>query len=85
MKLLFWYQICTLKSSGCLKRFAVLLGARIASIVVGRPELFKEWNEEMEYMSGRIKVPRTASAAARAGCAVMAAYPWLDPVARQSS
>ena len=31
-------------------------GARIASIVVGRPELFQEWNEEMEYMSGRIKV-----------------------------
>ena len=31
-------------------------GARIASIVVSRPELFQEWNEEMEYMSGRIKV-----------------------------
>lgn len=24
--------------------------------MVGRPELFQEWNEEMEYMSGRIKV-----------------------------
>ncbi|CAL5223517.1 g6046 [Coccomyxa viridis] len=33
-------------------------GARIASIVVSRPELFKEWNEEMEYMSGRIKQVR---------------------------
>jgi aspartate/tyrosine/aromatic aminotransferase len=31
-------------------------GARIASIVVSRPELFQEWNEEMQYMSGRIKV-----------------------------
>ncbi len=31
-------------------------GARIASLVVSRPELFAEWNEEMEYMSGRIKV-----------------------------
>jgi hypothetical protein len=31
-------------------------GARIASLVVSRPELFQEWNEEMEYMSGRIKV-----------------------------
>ncbi|EIE18335.1 aspartate aminotransferase [Coccomyxa subellipsoidea C-169] len=30
-------------------------GARIASLVVSRPELFQEWNEEMEYMSGRIK------------------------------
>lgn len=35
---------------------AVCAGAKIASIVVGKPELFKEWNEEMEYMSGRIKV-----------------------------
>ncbi len=34
-------------------------GARIASLVVSRPELFAEWNEEMEYMSGRIKVPRS--------------------------
>ena len=40
-----------------LSQVIVLPGARIASIVVGRPELFKEWNEEMEYMSGRIKVP----------------------------
>ena len=24
--------------------------------MVSRPELFQEWNEEMEYMSGRIKV-----------------------------
>ncbi len=41
-----------------------LPGARIASIVVGRPELFKEWNEEMEYMSGRIKVLCSASVSA---------------------
>ena len=34
-------------------------GARIASLVVSRPELFAEWNEEMEYMSGRIKVRRS--------------------------
>lgn len=34
-------------------------GARIASLVVGRPELFAEWNEEMEYMSGRIKASST--------------------------
>ncbi|CAL8465616.1 g5152 [Coccomyxa elongata] len=33
-------------------------GARIASLVVSRPELFAEWNEEMEYMSGRIKTVR---------------------------
>ena len=31
-------------------------GARIASIVVGRPELFAEWNEEMGMMAGRIRV-----------------------------
>ena len=31
-------------------------GARIASLVVSKPELFQEWNDEMEYMSGRIKV-----------------------------
>ena len=24
--------------------------------MVSRPELFQEWNKEMEYMSGRIKV-----------------------------
>ena len=44
-------------------------GARIASIVVGRPELFKEWNEEMEYMSGRIKVPHIVHIAACSACA----------------
>jgi len=30
--------------------------ARIASIVVGRPELFAEWNDEMGMMAGRIRV-----------------------------
>ena len=33
-------------------------GASIAAEVVGDPELFKEWNEEMEMMAGRIKVRR---------------------------
>ena len=31
-------------------------GARIASLVVSKPDLFAEWNAEMEYMAGRIKV-----------------------------
>ena len=31
-------------------------GASIAAEVVGTPELFAEWNEEMEMMAGRIKV-----------------------------
>lgn len=39
----------------------VCAGARIASLVVSKPELFQEWNEEMEYMSGRIKVGLPAS------------------------
>ncbi|KAL2480157.1 Aspartate aminotransferase [Abeliophyllum distichum] len=32
-----------------------LHGARIVSNVVGNPELFNEWKEEMEMMAGRIK------------------------------
>jgi len=35
--------------------------ARIASIVVGRPELFAEWNDEMGMMAGRIRVRPRAS------------------------
>jgi aspartate/tyrosine/aromatic aminotransferase len=31
-------------------------GARIASTVISRPELFAEWNAEMDTMAGRIKV-----------------------------
>lgn len=31
-------------------------GAAIAAEIVSKPELFKEWNEEMEMMAGRIKV-----------------------------
>lgn len=31
-------------------------GASIAAEVVSKPELFAEWNEEMEMMAGRIKV-----------------------------
>ena len=31
-------------------------GAAIAAEVVGNADLFKEWNEEMEMMAGRIKV-----------------------------
>lgn len=33
-------------------------GARIVSNVVGNPELFREWKEEMELMAGRIKSVR---------------------------
>ncbi|KAL2525748.1 Aspartate aminotransferase [Abeliophyllum distichum] len=33
-------------------------GARIVSNVVGNPELFNEWKEEMEMMAGRIKSVR---------------------------
>ena len=33
-------------------------GARIAAEVVGQPELFDEWKQEMEMMAGRIKVRR---------------------------
>lgn len=33
-------------------------GARIVANVVGNPELFKEWKEEMELMAGRIKSVR---------------------------
>lgn len=32
-------------------------GAAIAAEVVGTPELFAEWKEEMQMMAGRIKVP----------------------------
>ena len=32
-------------------------GARIAAEVVGTPALFEEWNQEMQMMAGRIKVP----------------------------
>ena len=32
-------------------------GAAIAAEIVSSPEMFKEWNEEMEMMAGRIKVP----------------------------
>jgi hypothetical protein len=39
----------------CAHAGAPLAGARIASLVVSKPELFEEWNEEMRYMSGRIK------------------------------
>lgn len=33
-------------------------GARIVANVVGNPELFNEWKEEMEHMAGRIKSVR---------------------------
>lgn len=33
-------------------------GARIVANVVGNPELFSEWNQEMEMMAGRIKSVR---------------------------
>ena len=33
----------------------VTAGARIASTVISRPELFAEWNKEMDMMAGRIK------------------------------
>ena len=48
--------LMTLMDTRVLKSHARCAGARIASIVVSRPELFQEWNKEMEYMSGRIKV-----------------------------
>ena len=31
-------------------------GARIAAEVVGDPQMFSEWKEEMQMMAGRIKV-----------------------------
>lgn len=36
-------------------------GAAIAAEVVSSPELFQEWNDEMEMMAGRIKVPPFSS------------------------
>lgn len=30
-------------------------GARIAATIIGDSQLFAQWNEEMEYMAGRIK------------------------------
>ncbi|EPS71467.1 aspartate aminotransferase, partial [Genlisea aurea] len=33
-------------------------GARIVANVVGNPDLFKEWKDEMEVMAGRIKSVR---------------------------
>ena len=36
-------------------------GAAIAAEVVGTPDLFAEWNDEMQMMAGRIKVSKDIS------------------------
>ena len=46
--------------------------ARIASIVVGRPELFAEWNDEMGMMAGRIRVGPRLSLSPGHACAAHA-------------